>query len=79
MDANHLNFRQTKEKNLSAHRYRQKLKDEGIHFYVSQNEDIKASVVERFNRTLKTKMWKYFTHRVKYFHILVFSVLLTLR
>ena len=40
-----------------------KLKDEGVQFYVSQNEDIKASVVERFNRTLKTKMWKYFTHR----------------
>ena len=40
-----------------------KLKHEGVPFYVSQNEDIKASVVERFNRTLKTKMWKYFTHR----------------
>ena len=40
-----------------------KLKDEGVQFYVGQNEDIKASVVERFNRTLKTKLWKYFTHR----------------
>ena len=27
----------------------------------AENEDIKAAVVERFNRTLKTKMWKYFT------------------
>ena len=26
-----------------------------------QNEDLKASVVERFNRTLKTKMYRYFT------------------
>ena len=33
---------------------------------MSQNEDIKASVAERFNRTLKTKMWKYFTHRNTY-------------
>jgi hypothetical protein len=46
-----------------------KLKDRGIRFYVSQNEDIKASVVERFNRTLKTKMWKYFTHRNTYKYV----------
>ena len=45
---------------------RAKLEDWGIQFYVSQNEDIKASVVERFNRTLETKMWKYFTHRNTY-------------
>jgi len=34
----------------------------GIHFYTSENEDLKASIVERFNRTLKTKMYRYFTH-----------------
>jgi len=34
----------------------------GIHFYTSENENLKASVVERFNRTLKTKMYRYFTH-----------------
>jgi len=34
----------------------------GIHFYTSENEGLKASVVERFNRTLKTKMYRYFTH-----------------
>ena len=45
------------------------LKDLKIQFYVSQNEDIKASVVERLNRTLKTKMWKYFTHRNSYKYI----------
>ena len=27
-----------------------------INFYTSENEDVKAAVVERFNRTLKTKM-----------------------
>ena len=36
------------------------LKKEKIRFFTTQNET-KASVVERFNRTLKTKMWKYFT------------------
>ena len=43
--------------------FQRRLADLGIQFYISQNEDIKASVVERFNRTFKTKMWKYFTHR----------------
>ena len=36
------------------------LKTKGIHFFTTHNET-KASVVERFNRTLKTKMWKFFT------------------
>jgi len=38
------------------------LQSHGIHFYTSENDEIKASVVERFNRTLKTKMYRYFTH-----------------
>jgi len=46
--------------------FQKSLKDRGIQFFVSQNDDIKASVVERFNRTLKTKMWKYFTHHNTY-------------
>jgi len=33
-----------------------------IHWYSTENEDIKASIVERFNRTLKTKMSRYFTY-----------------
>jgi len=33
----------------------------GIKFYTSENEDIKAALVERFNRTLKEKMYCYFT------------------
>jgi hypothetical protein len=43
--------------------FQKKLEEIDVQFYVSQNDDIKASVAERFNRTLKTKMWKYFTHR----------------
>ena len=39
------------------------LKERHIDFFVSENEDIKASVVERFNRTLKEKLWRYFTHQ----------------
>jgi len=38
------------------------LQRRGIKFYTSENEDVKAAVVERFNRTLKAKMDHYFTH-----------------
>ena len=37
------------------------LKMNNIHFYTSENDDIKASLVERFNRTLKSKMFKFFS------------------
>ena len=39
------------------------LKENNIELWVSENEDVKASIVERFNRTLKTRMWKFFTAR----------------
>ena len=47
------------------------LKDSDIHYFTTNNET-KASVVERFNRTLKSKMWKDFTHRnsLKYIDVL---------
>ncbi len=32
-----------------------------IRYFTTQNEDIKASIVERFNRTIKSKIFKYFT------------------
>ena len=38
------------------------LKSEGIAFFTTYNEETKAQICERWNRTLKTKMWKYFTH-----------------
>ena len=36
------------------------LKEKNIHFFTT-NSELKVSVVERFNRTLKTRTWKYFT------------------
>ena len=42
------------------------LKLNNIKHYTSQNDDIKASIVERFNRTLKTKMYRYFTYSGNY-------------
>jgi len=47
------------------------LKKNNIHLYYT-NSEMKASIVERFNRTIKEKMWRYFTFSdsVKYIDIL---------
>ena len=42
--------------------FQQMIKRHGIKFYTSENDDIKASIVERLNRTIKERMWRYFTH-----------------
>ena len=39
------------------------LEENKIKFYTTENEDIKCAVVERFNRTLKSRMFRYFTHK----------------
>src|SRR5271165_3004314 len=36
------------------------LSDNDIKFYTSENEEIKAAVVERFNRTLKSRVFRFF-------------------
>lgn len=41
--------------------FQQLLKENEINFYTSENNDIKCALVERFNRTLKSRMWRYFT------------------
>ena len=48
------------------------LKDNDIRHYTSENDDIKCALVERFNRTLKTRMWRYFTYKntLRYIDIL---------
>ena len=34
-----------------------------VHHYFSMNDDIKAALVERFNRTLKSRLFRYITRR----------------
>ena len=48
------------------------LKQYGVHHFSTHNEETKASIVERFNRTLKTRMWRYFTksQSVRYLDVL---------
>lgn len=44
------------------------LKENGIIHYSVESE-MKACIVERFNRTLKNKMWRYFTYKKTYKYI----------
>ena len=53
------------------------LKRKKIEFQICRNPDVKCSVVERFNRTLKTKMYKYFTYKNSYRYIDVLQDFLT--
>ena len=53
------------------------LKKTKIEFQICRNPDVKCSVVERFNRTLKTKMYKYFTYKNSYRYIDVLQDFLT--
>ena len=39
------------------------LKREGIQFQVCRNPDVKCSVVERAQRTIREKLYRYFTYR----------------
>ena len=49
-----------KETEFLNRNFQSLLEENSIHFFTTNNE-LKASVVERFNHTLKTHMWKYFT------------------
>ena len=48
------------------------LKQYGVHHFSTHNKETKASIVERFNMTLKTRMWRYFTksQSVRYLDVL---------
>ena len=49
-----------KGKEFLNREFRQTFHD--IHFFTTDNTETKASIVERFQRTLKARMWRYFTH-----------------
>jgi transposase InsO family protein len=53
------------------------LKQQGVQFHTTHNPDIKGAVIERFNRTLKTKMYRYFTRQNTFRYLDVIGDLLT--
>jgi len=56
--------------NESFHKF---LKREGIQFQACRNPDIKCSIVERVQRTVRDKLYKYFTHKNTYRYVDVLS------
>jgi len=42
---------------------RQYLKSQDVNFHTTYNPDIKGAIIECFNRTLKTNIYKYFTKK----------------
>ena len=49
--------------------FQSQLAEYEIKFYTWENDDIKATVVERCNRTLKHRMYRYFTHSNSYRYV----------
>jgi transposase InsO family protein len=54
----------------------QYLKRQRVDFHTTHNPDIKGALIERFHRTLKTKMYKYFAKNNTYRNLDVISSLL---
>ena len=52
--------------------FRSWLKHHIIHFFTTHNHELKASIAERFIRTIKEKLWRYFTYenKQKYTHVI---------
>lgn len=72
-----LHLQTDKGSEFVANSVRKFLRDNDIKYYVSQNPDVKACLVERLNRTLKTRMYRYFTHRNTYRYVEMLPKLLT--
>lgn len=51
-----------KGKEFIGSSFQKLLKENDIQFRLVRSPDVKAAVVERFNRTLKERMWRYFTN-----------------
>lgn len=58
-----------KGKEFLGQMFQNLLKAENITFFTSENDEIKAGIVERLNRTLKEKLWRYFTYSGTYKYI----------
>jgi hypothetical protein len=55
----------------------QYFKRQGVSFHTAHNPDIKGAIIERFNITLNSKMYKYFTKNNTYHYLDVINKLLT--
>jgi transposase InsO family protein len=53
------------------------VKHQGVNFHTTHNSGIKGAVIERFNKSLKTRMFTYFTKNNTYRYLDVIDKLLT--
>ena len=58
-----------KGKEFTGNTTQQFFKNSGIHFYVTHDEDTKSSIAERVQRTLKSSLYRIFTHLNTYRYI----------
>lgn len=56
-------LRTDKGKEFINSRVQKLLESKNIRYYTANNPDIKCAIVERFNRTLKSRMFRYFTSK----------------
>ena len=64
----------TKFVNATVQQY---LKRQGVSFHTTHNPDIKGTVIERFNKSLKSRIYKYLTKNNTYRYSDVIHKLLT--
>ena len=57
------------DKGTELHNVKKKLEKMGIRLFSTHNEETKAQIVERFQRTLKGKLWRHFHHNNTYRYI----------
>ena len=55
--------RTDKSKEFEGSAFQNLLKPEGIQFQVCKNPDVKCSCIERAHRTIRDKLYKYFTYK----------------
>lgn len=56
------NLQTDKGKEFVSKIFKKFLSSHNVNFFVANNPDVKAAVIERFNKTLKTRMQKYLTY-----------------
>ena len=60
-----LKIQADKGKEFINQKFQKFLSERGIAFFSTENDDIKASIAERFNRTIKERLWRFFTYSRK--------------
>lgn len=63
------NLQTDKGSEFTSSDVRRFFKNHDINYFTTKNPDVKAAVVERWNRTIKTRMWRYLTFKNTYRYI----------